>query len=87
MTVDYGGVRNPCKKTQGQAEADSALQKNVIAPPATAIRSPDRAARPRRARVLTEGLQLYPLPKKHIPVYGYEIPHRAEWTSFLSTPP
>ena len=28
MTVDCGGVRNPCKKTQGQAEADSALHRH-----------------------------------------------------------
>ena len=26
LNVERGGVRNPCKKTQGQAEADSALQ-------------------------------------------------------------
>ena len=55
-------------------------KKTVIAPPMPAIRLPDRAARPRRARDLTEGLQLYPLRKK-ITFYGYEIPHRAEWTS------
>ena len=48
-------------------------KKTVIAPPMPAIRLPDRAARPRRARDLTEGLQLYLLPKKQIPFYGYEI--------------
>ena len=58
-------------------------KKTVIAPPMPAIRLPDCAARPRRARVLTEGLQLYLLPKKQIPFYGYEILRLAEWTSFV----